>query len=99
MWNIQIKTINYHTHNITLPTTLQQALLLPEPVFWGSSCLKLVIRVILIFVHYYTAISHMKVPYFIYTASGNDYLGCSEYFAMINNATLAVLGISLGTHV
>ena len=31
-WNVRIKTINYYTHIITLPTTLTQALLLPGPV-------------------------------------------------------------------
>ena len=31
-WNVQIKTINYYTHIITLPTTLKQALLLLGPV-------------------------------------------------------------------
>ena len=31
-WNVQIKTINDSTHIITLPTTLEQALLLPDPV-------------------------------------------------------------------
>ena len=34
-WNTQIKTINYYIHIITLPTTLKQALLLPDPVFTG----------------------------------------------------------------
>ena len=37
MWhfrgNVQIKTINYYTHIIILPTTLKQALLLPDPVY------------------------------------------------------------------
>ena len=34
-WNVQIKTVNYYTHiTITLPTTLKQALLLPDPVFY-----------------------------------------------------------------
>ena len=31
--NVQIKTINNYTHIITLPTTLKQALLLPDPVY------------------------------------------------------------------
>lgn len=33
-----------------------------------------------------------------YASSGNDYLGF-DYFAMINNATLAIIDIFLGTHV
>ena len=36
-WNVQIKTINYYTHIITLPTTLKQALLLLDPVLWFNS--------------------------------------------------------------
>lgn len=35
----------------------------------------------------------------IYTSFGNDYLSCFEYFAMINNATLANLDTSSGTHI
>ena len=34
---VQIKTVNYYTHIITLPTTLKQVLLLPDPVFWKNS--------------------------------------------------------------
>ena len=31
-WNVQIKTINYYAHIITLPTMLKQVLLLLAPV-------------------------------------------------------------------
>ena len=32
-WNVQIKTINYYTRIITLPTTLKQVLFLLDPVY------------------------------------------------------------------
>ena len=31
--NVQIKTVNYYTHIISLPTTLKQVLFLPDPVY------------------------------------------------------------------
>ena len=33
-WNIQIKTISYYTHIITLPTAVWRALLLLDPVYY-----------------------------------------------------------------
>ena len=33
MWSVQIETINYYTHIITLPPTLKYVLFLPDPVF------------------------------------------------------------------
>ena len=32
--NVQIKTINYYTHIITLPTAPKQAFLLPDPAYY-----------------------------------------------------------------
>ena len=32
-WNVQIDITIYHTHVITLPATLKQALILPDPVY------------------------------------------------------------------
>lgn len=31
-WNVQTKTVKWYTHILTLPTTLKQASLLPDPV-------------------------------------------------------------------
>lgn len=33
-WNVQMESINYYTHLTTLATTLKQAGLLPDPVYW-----------------------------------------------------------------
>ena len=38
--NVQIKTVNHYTHIITLPTTLKQALLLPDPVLQSETGVK-----------------------------------------------------------
>ena len=55
--NVQIKTINYYTYIITLPTTLKQALLMPGLYVYirGYVCVCVYVYVcICIYIHIYT---------------------------------------------
>ena len=70
----------------------------PRNMFWDSITLTLV--TLIHFIIYFLLYSLLLYEcYTICTSFGNDYLSCFEYFAMTNNATLANLDTSPGTHV